>query len=187
MLWSGPRSQSSGAVALEQRGENIKDVPESPWDAKDGTDILPPRGIPNRYNSTFYFFYSFGNNERWHHHGRFLTRRITKKHLVTSAFQSRTRCRPWYDHTSLVVSSPIASASFLFKLYTPRLLTSPTTLSLPQWRLFFTTGSRGCCSRSRCCCCRRAKHPHWRARCSKPQVIRRVLSIPFGRFGLNSD
>ena len=57
MLWSGPRSLSSGAVALEQRGENRTYVPGGrAWDAKMGTDILPPRGIPNRYDSTFFFF-----------------------------------------------------------------------------------------------------------------------------------
>ena len=42
MLWSGPRSSSPGAVALEQRGDIAR-----PWGRGmgDGTDRLPPRGV----------------------------------------------------------------------------------------------------------------------------------------------
>jgi hypothetical protein len=42
MLWSGPRSSSPSAVALEQRGDIAR-----PWGRGmgDGTDRLPPRGV----------------------------------------------------------------------------------------------------------------------------------------------
>lgn len=119
-----------------------------------------------------------------------------KSHLGFS--KVRTRCPPWYDHItpSLVVSSPIAQfASFRLVQYTPYSPHSHSGVLFPV--IIQVAGVAAAAAAvvaavavTVACCFRRAGHPHNSVcRCSKPQVIpvACALSIPFGRFGLNSD
>ena len=107
--------------------------------------ILPPRGIPNRYNPAFFsfFFFSFWwrtKIKRWHHlcmGGSFtrekIRKKIQKQQVTSRLFKSSHTLPP------LVRSYHTITRCFLPDC--PVCLVSPSTVhalltSLPQWRAF---------------------------------------------------
>jgi hypothetical protein len=105
MLWSGPRSLSSGAVALEQRGEIGRYVPGGrAWDAK----MAPTSCLLEAFQiGIIPLFFLFRNNDGITN-GRFLTRK-TRKTYSHIGFSKLGHVVALGTITpSLVVSSPIA-------------------------------------------------------------------------------
>lgn len=177
MLWSGPRSLSSGAVALEERGENRTYVPGGrAWDAKMApTSCLLEAFrigiIPPFFPLEITMASLMGGSLREKH---------KKKHIVTSAFQSRTRhvVALGTITPSLVVSSPIAnSASFRLFTHTPRLPTHTFIPTVAFSSLQVAAAAVAVVADAVACCCRRAGPLPWCCRCSKPQVIRPACTL----------
>jgi len=100
---------------------------------------------------------------------------------VTSAFQCRTRCRPWYDHTitrCFLPDCPVPRSAS----YTPHLASPPHTHTHTHTlSLSLSPSSRSCC----CCCCRAGHSPE---RAGVQDCKSSVLSQShLGDSGLNSD